>query len=177
MAKKILTGHISPETAYVVNDYPYGFRLRCKIRYWIEKVTKGAHKDQCKLMSQTTNPKLPSMRVDHFGKEVEWWHNQPKNESNCYYLVYMTLDDSNGHVDYECLSPHCDPKMFTQRQDDILANITREDDPVKVHDLALLLRLARLLETASRRMSPETWKKFDMECARTSGYKSDAQTF
>lgn len=33
---KVLSGHTSPETAYVVDDYPYGFRLRCKIRYWIE---------------------------------------------------------------------------------------------------------------------------------------------
>ena len=28
----VLTGHTSPETAYVVSDYPYGFRLRCQIR-------------------------------------------------------------------------------------------------------------------------------------------------
>jgi len=25
---EILKGHISPETAYLVDDYPYGFRLR-----------------------------------------------------------------------------------------------------------------------------------------------------
>jgi hypothetical protein len=25
----ILTGHTSPEIAYLINDYPYGFRLRC----------------------------------------------------------------------------------------------------------------------------------------------------
>ena len=34
---QILPGiHISPETAYVIDDYPYGFRLRCRIRYWLE---------------------------------------------------------------------------------------------------------------------------------------------
>jgi hypothetical protein len=33
---QILKGHISQETAYLVDDYPYGFRLRCKIRYWLE---------------------------------------------------------------------------------------------------------------------------------------------
>ena len=51
---KVLSGHDSPETAYVVNDYPYGFRLRCKIRYWLEyRKGKGF-----RFMSQTTNPKL-----------------------------------------------------------------------------------------------------------------------
>src|SRR5437762_10605235 len=42
---QILSGHISPETAYVVKDYPYGFRLRCQIRYWLEyKPSKGDRK-------------------------------------------------------------------------------------------------------------------------------------
>ncbi len=50
---KILKGHILPETAYVVDDYPYGFRLRCKIRYWLEY-----HKTHgFRFVSQTTNPK------------------------------------------------------------------------------------------------------------------------
>jgi hypothetical protein len=31
--KTILPDHTTPETAYVVDDYPYGFTLRCKIRY------------------------------------------------------------------------------------------------------------------------------------------------
>jgi hypothetical protein len=47
---QLLFGHTSPETAYVVEDYPYGFRLRCKIRYWLEfKAKKGF-----RLVSQTT---------------------------------------------------------------------------------------------------------------------------
>ncbi len=41
---KILNGHISPETAYVVEDYPYGYTLRCTIRYWLETATKGSAK-------------------------------------------------------------------------------------------------------------------------------------
>lgn len=54
---KILTGHTSPETAYVVQDYPYGFRLRCQIRYWLEfKAGKGV-----RLVSQTSNPKVAGL--------------------------------------------------------------------------------------------------------------------
>ena len=43
MTLKLLSGHISPETAYVVERLPLRFfRLRCKIRYWIEyKPKKG----------------------------------------------------------------------------------------------------------------------------------------
>jgi hypothetical protein len=36
MVNTILSGHISPETAYSVENYPYGFRLKCTIRYWLE---------------------------------------------------------------------------------------------------------------------------------------------
>ena len=32
-----LQGHMSEGTAYMVSDYPYGRRERCRIRYWIEK--------------------------------------------------------------------------------------------------------------------------------------------
>jgi len=71
-----LTGHTSPETAYVVADYPYGFRLRCSIRYWIEH--KAGH--GFRLVSQTTNPK----------KDGQVW-NKPK--AGIYYdCAVMVLD-------------------------------------------------------------------------------------
>lgn len=51
--KKYLYNHTNQETAYVVNDYPWGFRLRTTIRYWIES-KKGKGQRFC---SQTINPK------------------------------------------------------------------------------------------------------------------------
>lgn len=78
---KPLTGHTSPETAYVVDDYPYGFRLRCKIRYWLEHDQKRGFR----FCSQTTNPK----------KSVEVW-NAPK-KSTYTMLAVMGLND-DGHV-------------------------------------------------------------------------------
>lgn len=33
---KLLCGHVSKETAFVVDSYPYGRVKRCMIRYWIE---------------------------------------------------------------------------------------------------------------------------------------------
>jgi hypothetical protein len=52
-----LTGHTSPETAYVVEDYPYGFRLRCQMRHWLEY--KKGH--GFRHVTQTSNPKKPGL--------------------------------------------------------------------------------------------------------------------
>jgi len=79
---QVLGGHTSPETAYLVADYPYGFRLRCKIRYWLEYKPKLGFR----LVSQTTNPKIA-------GREV--W-NKPKASTYCM-LAVMGLN-AEGHV-------------------------------------------------------------------------------
>lgn len=89
---QILKGHISPETAYVVEDYPYGFRLRCKIRYWIEyKPKKGF-----RFVSQTTNPKKPS----------EVW-NKPKASTYSAFGGALYLDERN-HVYFSGLTEYTD---------------------------------------------------------------------
>lgn len=80
----ILKGHISPETAFRVEDYPYGFRLRCQIRYWLDcHPRKGA-----RLVSQTSNPKKPLL---------VW--NKPKASTYQRFAGCMYLDD-NGHVQW-----------------------------------------------------------------------------
>jgi hypothetical protein len=87
---KLLSGHTSPETAYVVDDYPYGFRLRCKIRYWLEfKPKKGF-----RLVSQTTNPKRPG----------EVW-NKPKASTYFLFGGAMYLNE-DGHVTWSGLSEY-----------------------------------------------------------------------
>jgi len=87
---QILKGHVSPETAYVVDDYPFGFRLRCKIRYWLEyKKGKGI-----RFVSQTTNPKVPGER----------W-NKPKASTYARFGGCMFLNDE-GHVRWAGLSEY-----------------------------------------------------------------------
>lgn len=86
---EILSGHVSPETAYIVDDYPYGFTLRCKIRYWLEyKDGKGV-----RLVSQTTNPKRGDV-----------W-NKPKASTYCKFGGCMFLDEQN-HVQWSGLSEY-----------------------------------------------------------------------
>src|SRR5215475_9411123 len=88
---EILKGHTSPETAYLVDDYPYGYTLRCKIRYWLEfKPGKGF-----RFVSQTTNPK----------KGHVW--NKPKASTYCRFGGCMFLDEK-GHVHWAGLSEYSD---------------------------------------------------------------------
>lgn len=44
--------HNTEETALIINNYPYGFRLRTNIKYWIETTNKGD-----RFISMTLNPK------------------------------------------------------------------------------------------------------------------------
>jgi hypothetical protein len=89
--QKPLYGHDSMSNAYVVDDYPYGFRLRCKIRYWVEYVPKKGYR----MVSQTTNPKIADREV---------W-NKPKattyaGVAGCLYL------DSKDQVHFATLTPY-----------------------------------------------------------------------
>jgi hypothetical protein len=87
---QILKDHTSPETAYVVEDYPYGFRLRCKIRYWLEfKPGKGF-----RFVSQTSNPKRPGL---------VW--NKPKASTYCRFGGCMYLNE-DGHVTWSGLTEY-----------------------------------------------------------------------
>lgn len=83
-----LYGHDSEQTAYNVDDYPYSFKLRCKIRYWLEmKPNKGF-----RFMSQTENPKTG-----------RW--NKPKGSTYSLLAGCMYLD-SQGHVKWDALSEY-----------------------------------------------------------------------
>jgi hypothetical protein len=77
-----LKGHTSLETAYLVADYPYSFKLRCKIRYWLEHNGKKGFR----FVSQTENPKTG-----------RW--NAPKKSTYASMAASMYLDEK-GHVQW-----------------------------------------------------------------------------
>jgi hypothetical protein len=115
---KILNGHNSPETAYIVSDYPYGFKLRCKIRYWIETTKYGQ-----RFVSQTTNPK----------KIGEPW-NAPK--CGTYSPIVIMFLDEQDHVEKAHLSPYETSKVveFIEKYgEDSVA------DPYRQHIVSLIL--------------------------------------
>ena len=90
--------HVSPETAYVVEDYPYGFRLRCSIRYWLDCDSKRG----VRMVSQTTNPKAAG---------IVW--NKPKASTYSRFGAAMFIDQ-NGHVMHSGLSEYVNGKEATE---------------------------------------------------------------
>lgn len=81
--------HIDQESAYLVEDYPYGRGdWRCKIRYWVETATKGAKRGQQRMVSQTTNPAR--------GNAV--WNKPDTTSRGGYSLMVFMYLNSNGHV-------------------------------------------------------------------------------
>ncbi len=95
--KKYLYGHISPETAYVVEDYPWGFRLRTTIRYWIE--SKDSKNGGQRFVSQTINPKT--------GRWCE-----PKRST--YSEVEILYLNEDNHVKVCCLNHYSDLKTIEE---------------------------------------------------------------
>lgn len=82
--RTILTGHTSKETAYAVEDYPYGYKLRTTMYYWVEsKPGKGD-----RVVTQTINPK----------------NNAPNARKMGTYSVFKYLYlDEKGHVQFGTL--------------------------------------------------------------------------
>lgn len=100
-AKKPLYGHTSEATAYVVDDYPYGFKLRTKIRYWLESGGKKGYR----FVSQTMDPKKSNPSLG-----IERW-NAPKKSTYTEFAAAMYLD-SQDHVQWEGLGQYSDLPKF-----------------------------------------------------------------
>lgn len=86
-----LMGHTSEDTAFMVADYPYGRRERCRIRYWIEKKEgKGF-----RFCSQTEHPRT-----------LVW--NSPRRSTYSDIAGEMVTDEQ-GHVGWIGLTIYSEP--------------------------------------------------------------------
>lgn len=86
MKQKIIKEkHDRQENALIVENYPYGFRQKTKIRYWIESNKKGD-----RFVSQTLNPK------------TNLW-NKPK--CSIYNAMMVLIKDDRGYISYKGLYP------------------------------------------------------------------------
>lgn len=106
-SRKYLYSHTSPETAYVVSDYPWGFRLRTTIRYWIE--SKDAKNGGQRFMSQTINPKTN-----------QWC----KPKASTYSPIAVMYLDENEHVQYTCLRHNDGQERIDSFKETHVANLT-----------------------------------------------------
>ncbi len=122
-----LKGHVSPDTAFVVEDYPYGFRLRTQIRYWIETTKHGQ-----RFVSQTMNPKTG-----------EW--NKPKSGTYDEIKV-LTRDPENGYI-------HSDSLRYNDSLEKIAEFETRHAEALdeRAH------KVIKMLQAHERAMSQITW--------------------
>lgn len=85
---KILTGHTSPETAFLIEDYPYGRKVRTQKRVWIEEKPKKGFR----LMEQTKNP------------TTGLW-NKPAAGTYADFGMAMFLDEK-GYVQHVAVGPY-----------------------------------------------------------------------
>lgn len=102
----ILRGYTSINTAYEVKDYPYGFRLRTSIFYWIEsKPGKGD-----RFCSYTINPKTGRKNAAKCGTYSPF--------------LYMFINDK-GHVEHAGIDSY-DREIFQARFYFIIGKIGEE---------------------------------------------------
>lgn len=85
--KTPLYGHNSEETAYLIADYPYGFKLRCQMKVWLEyREGKG-----WRMVTRTSNPKKPGM----------WNKEKASTYSSLGACLYL---DNEGHIHQSAVS-------------------------------------------------------------------------
>jgi len=105
---KILNGHRSFETAYKVENYPYGFRLRCTIFYWVETTKKRGDRF-CTCTIDPRNGRL----------------NKPKKSTYAPFM-YLYLDEI-GHVQYGAIDAY-EREKFNEKLDFIINTVEEATD-------------------------------------------------
>jgi hypothetical protein len=126
----LLKGHINEDTAKVVANYPYGFRLRTSIRYWIETDKKKGDR----FVSQTLNPKTNK------------WNNPKKSVYNSVKVMYENTQ--NGHIGTIGLYP------TTSKED-----IESFENRIKGYELSAEQKeQLKILKAYSRAMENVEWK-------------------
>lgn len=122
--RRPLYGHTSEATAYLVDGYPYGYREKTQIRYWLEhKPKKG-----WRFVSQTKNPKTGS------------W-NQPKPSTYADWGAAMYLDDQ-GHVQWTGVGQYSSSQdflSFVRSFPGADLSVVRKVAPAKLHHLRAML--------------------------------------
>lgn len=85
---RVLTGHVSQETAYVQSDYPYG-RHRCQRRVWIETKPKQGQR----FVAQTEDPKRLRWNAAHASTyapiKVLVLDERPESDTFEHVLIYV----------------------------------------------------------------------------------------
>jgi hypothetical protein len=112
MTNKIQTfpDAVSFDTAYVINDYPYGYNLRCEKRCWVDtKYGKNQKIVGQRLVECTKNPKTGRWnkpKASTYGVVVALWIDEDSSYVKCLRVTnYSSVDELKSVLDRYELSP------------------------------------------------------------------------
>lgn len=137
MTLRILEKQPTQEKPYVVENYPYGFRLRTTIRYWVETTKRGQ-----RFVSQTLNPKTS-----------QW--NKPKKST--YSQILLIGLDEKEHITYTSNSLYSTEetlrfksryeKYFSDYQRQEIANIIKMSEVYDKVEITIKVQKFRNIRT------------------------------
>jgi hypothetical protein len=161
----------SAATAYHVEDYPFGNRLRCRIRYWVETAMGGAKEKQQRQCWQTTvksfninyTDMTPDERLAYKAGDLEWNKVKYSTYSN---MVLLYKDNTeHGYVKAWHLTVFNGPKNFYLARDMFGAPQYRVVNGEEFTNDACQLspeqqRQFIELERVNRKMNPSAWQEY-----------------
>lgn len=176
---RVLHGHDSPDTAFITEDYPFGYHLRCRQRHWIEMGTRGSTKGSYRHAAQTTKrnwnhqytlllsklkakpteehaPPYPPDQNNIHPELAEYNQSSIWNEPKCstyYSFMFLYLDEA-GHVHSGAIDLHTGPQNWIA-----FRNRWQINKPYCQFSEDQLQGL-KLLELASRKLNPTSWAEY-----------------
>lgn len=114
-SKKPLYGHDSPQNAYVIDDYPSGFKARCKKRVWLEFKAKAGWR----LVEQTSEKWYPG---EEPAKDAALRWNKPSASTYANVAACMYLD-AQDHVQWDALTGYAS----AQKSADFMSEFPQAD--------------------------------------------------
>ena len=158
--KKPLYDHTSPDTAYVIDDYPHGFRDRCKKRVWLEFKAKQGWR----LVEQTSQPWYPGSGESAPPDDQLRWA-KPKMSTYAPVGACMYLD-GQGHVQWDQLGLAAQPPAIEA----FMKDFPKADfGGIKVHATYYTQHYFNKLRGAvvmTMNGEPRPWSESELEDAR-----------
>ncbi len=134
--RNYIYGHTCQDNAYLVQDYPWGFRLRTSVRYWIE--SKDAKNGGQRFGRQTINPK------------TGLWC-EPKYST--YSPIGIMFLDENNHVHWECLNMYSDEKTILEFKETHLSKM----DEFQKDQLRLMMAYTEVMKHVTYTVTPSKY--------------------
>jgi hypothetical protein len=138
-----------PPNAFIIHDYPDGFRIKCKKANWVERADKGAKKGEFRLVTATS---------DERHERPDFWRQPHAGNYYPVLLAYQVEDpgaEDDGHIHIAVVSAYDGPLKFAEFQRRFGASLGG--------DLDYVARALDAAERISRRYNATSWREFDVK--------------